>query len=193
MTGIVETGRSTAANAIAEGLDATVVVSSDRVRKRLAGLSSSDHGGAGVDGGIYSQELSQRVYTGLLERSEPVADSGRVVVLDATFSRRDNCARAVRFARSRGLSVLIVETRSSRVRTIQRLEDRARVGEDPSDAGPEFHAESAARFAPVEELAAGAHIVVDTESSSWRRDLQARVRDWRRLSLRGDSTRLERQ
>jgi hypothetical protein len=193
MAGIVGTGKSTAANAIAEVLDAAVVVSSDRVRKHLAGIAASDHGGSGVDGGIYSPEFTQRVYTGLLERSEPVADSGRVVVLDATFSRRDDRARAVEFARARGLPVLIVETRSSRVRTIQRLEERARDAKDPSDAGPEFHAASAARFAPIEKPAAGDHIVVDTEWPSWRRDLQARVRDWRRVSLQGNPTRLERR
>ena len=193
MTGIVGTGKSTAANAIAEGLDAAVVVASDRVRKHLAGIAASDHGGAEVDAGIYSQEFTQRVYTGLLERSEPVTNSGRVVVLDATFSSQDHRAQAVEFARARGLPVLIVETRSSRGRTIQRLEDRARDANDPSDAGPEFHAASVARFVPVEKPAEGDHIVVDTESPSWKRDLQARVRDWRRVALQGNPTRLERR
>ena len=193
MTGIVGTGKSTAANAIAEGLDATVIVSSDRVRKHLAGLAASDRGGAGVDKGIYSQELTQRVYTGLLERCEPVTDSGRVVVLDATFSRRDHRDRAVGFARSRGLPVLIVESRSSPARTIQRLEDRARGAEDPSDAGPDFHAESVAGFAQVEESEEAAHIVVDTELPSWRDDLQARVRSWRRLTIQARPTRPKRR
>lgn len=193
MTGIVGTGKSTAANVIAEGVDSTVVLSSDRVRKHLAGLAASDHGGAGVDSGIYSPEFTKRVYSGLLERSEPVADSGRVVVLDATFSRRDHRALAVEFARSRGLPVLIVETRSSRARTIQRLEDRARTAADPSDAGSDFYAESVARFAPVEEPAEGALIVVDTESPSWRHGLQERVRAWRCLSIQSKPTRPERQ
>jgi hypothetical protein len=179
MTGIVGTGKSTAANAIAEALDAAVVVSSDRVRKHLAGRSASDHRGDRADDSLYSEGLTRRVYSGLLERAEPVTGSGRVVVLDATFSRGDHRMQAFEFARARGLPFLIAETRSSQAGTLQRLEDRERRAEDPSDAGPDFYPESVLAFSPVEVPADGVHIVVDTESSSWKEDLQARVLDWR--------------
>ena len=186
MTGVVGTGKSTAADAVAEGLATAVVVSSDRVRKHLAGLAPSDHVAAAVSAGMYTEEHTREVYAGLLERAQPVTNSGRVVVLDATFSRRDDRALAVEFARLRGLPVLIVETRCSRAGTLRRLADRTRLATDPSDAGPDFYTESVARFAPVDEAGPWTHLVVDTEARGWRQFLQGRVYEWAGPSIRGD-------
>ena len=189
MTGVVGTGKSTAAEAIADGLESAAVISSDPVRKRLAGLKASDHASAPVDSGIYSEEVTRHVYAGLQERAEPVAASGRVAVLDATFSRPDQRAVAVEFARARGLPIVIIETRASKDCAIRRLAGRAGRADDPSDAGPDFYAESVARFAPVEEPAPGTHIVVDTESPSWTHELQKRLRAWRGQSSQGKPAR----
>ena len=84
-------------------LDGTAVISSDRIRKRLAGLDPLDRTDAAVDTGIYSADVTQRVYRGLLDRAESVVGSGRVAVLDATFSSPDQRKRLP--PRSRGPTV----------------------------------------------------------------------------------------
>jgi aminoglycoside phosphotransferase family enzyme/predicted kinase len=183
LTGIVGTGKSTAAEEAAERLDG-VVVSSDRLRKRLAGMEATESASAGVDQGIYDPAHTQRVYRGLLERAAAIVASGRVAILDATHSHGAQRRRAEAFARARGLSFLILETRCPRDVVLDRLRERERRGGDPSDAGPSFYDESVARFADVEAPVHGRHIAIDTADPAWRDDLGLRLSGWREEEAR---------
>lgn len=173
--GIVGTGKSSAAEVAADEL-AGVVVCSDRVRKHLFGVSPAEHSRSGVGEGIYTPESTERVYAGLLERAEPVIASGRVVILDATFSREEQRERARAFARARGIPYLIIETRCEESVSLERLARRERDGTDPSDAGPSFYRTSAARFEPVREVEGDEHLVLQTDRQDWRADLRAALR-----------------
>ncbi|MEE9278616.1 MAG: AAA family ATPase [Myxococcota bacterium] len=170
MCGIVGTGKSSAAEVAADAL-AGVVISSDRVRKRLSGLAPSDRSGAGE--GIYTPERTDRVYRGLLERAQPVIASGRVAVLDATYARAAERESARAFAHARALPFRIVETRCEEAVALERLSRRERQGADPSDAGPSFHSTSAAGFEPVSEVSGDAHLVVHTDACDWRAELRS--------------------
>jgi len=177
VAGIVGTGKSTAAEVGAEMLCAPAIAS-DRVRKGLAGLQAGDRVVAAPGRGIYSADSTEAVYRGLLERAQPVLASGRIAVLDATFSQRVHRESAIAFAQARGVPVLILETRCRSEVAIERLAKRAARGKDASDAGPEFYAESASRFAPVSAPAGGTHIAIDTEPDTWRDELRDRLRAW---------------
>lgn len=133
---------------------------------------------------MYADDVTQRVYRGLLERAESVVGSRRVAVLDATFSRPEQRARAAAFAKEHDVPFLILETRCDEAIVMKRLEERARRALDPSDAGPDFYPESLNRFVPVRAEDDGGHIVVDTGAPSWQRDLQQRVGTWRRRFAR---------
>jgi aminoglycoside phosphotransferase family enzyme/predicted kinase len=170
--GIVGTGKSTAAAELADAAGA-VVIASDRVRKRLAGLAPTERSGDRLDEGIYDSAHSERVYAGLLERAAPVLGSGRIALLDATWSRAADRERARCFARDRGVAVFFIETRCAASVARDRLARRTREGADPSDAGPEFHARSAARFEPPEEWPAAEHRIVETDRADWREQLRA--------------------
>ena len=187
MAGVVGTGKSTAAQEVADSLDGTAVISSDQLRKRLAGLGPLDRPDAAVDEGIYAADATQRVYRGLLDRAESVVGSGRVAVLDATFSSPDQRAGAAAFAKARGVPFLIVETRCEEAGVRQRLEDRVRRGRDVSDAGPAFYPVSVSRYVPV-QTEEGDRLVADTESSSWRLELRKQVQAWYRRSAHDSST-----
>ena len=181
MAGVVGTGKSTAAQEVAEGLGGTAVISADLIRKRLAGLDPLDRTDAALDAGIYTEDITQRVYRGLLDRAESVVGSGRVAILDATFSDPDQRSRAAAFATAQDVPFLIIETRCGEAGVRQRLEDRERRGLDASDAGPAFYAESVSRYVPV-RTQEGGHLVVDTEAPSWRLDLRKQVQAWYRRS-----------
>ncbi len=170
--GIVGSGKSSAAAGLAEALSG-VVVASDRVRKRQAGLDPTARVGAGLDSGLYDPARQDRVYAGLLERAAPVLASGRTVLLDATWARAADRERARVFAHERGARAFFLETRCAAPIARERLARREAAGNDASDAGPEFHAHSAARFEPPQEWPAVAQRVVHTDRDGWKRELRA--------------------
>jgi hypothetical protein len=169
--GIVGTGKSSAASELADHADA-VVISSDRVRKQLAGLAPTARTGDRVDEGLYDPAHAERVYAGLILRAAPVLDSGRVAVLDATWSRAADRGRALRFARERGAPAHFIETRCAAEVAQDRLARRKERDSDPSDAGPELHARSAARFEAPTDWPAEDLRVVQTDRDDWRSALR---------------------
>ena len=170
--GIVGTGKSSVAAELAEAVGG-VVVASDRVRKRQAGLAPTARSGAGLDAGLYDPVRRDRVYDGLLERAAPVLASGRTVLLDATYSRAIERDRARAFADERDVRAFFIETRCAASVALERLARREAAGADASDAGPAFHARSVARFEPPQEWPAAARRVVHTDRTDWRLDLRA--------------------
>ncbi len=83
--GLTGTGKTAVAKALAEGL-CMVHLSSDAVRKELAGVSPKEHRFAGFKEGIYADEFTAKTYRALIEKGVWFLKSGRSVVLDATFS-----------------------------------------------------------------------------------------------------------
>jgi aminoglycoside phosphotransferase family enzyme/predicted kinase len=169
--GVVGTGKSSVAEALAAALDAApgaAILSSDRVRKRLAGLGALERSGAGPDEGLYAPDAVHETYAALLERTRPVLASGRVALLDATWASRAERRRAWQLAAEQGVPACFVETRCGPAETLERLRRRSACGGDASDAGPERYRVSAARF---EALEAGecTHLrVVHTDAPDWR-------------------------
>ena len=158
------------------------------VRSKVAAIASSDaeipvpeqraaQARASVDLDLAIESLAGRDGR-VLERATAIVASGRVAVLDATFSRGAQRAAAEDFARARDVPFLVLETRCSRGVVQERLAERERVGGDPSDAGPDFYDESVARFAAVESPERGSHIVIETDSPEWRRTLRTRLQRW---------------
>lgn len=174
--GVVGSGKTTVAELVADVLGGAVV-SSDRVRKRLAGLAPLDRPRAGFERGIYTPERSKQVYGGLLERAEPIVASGRVAILDATWARAAQRAEALAWARARGIPALLVEARCGREVALERLSRRRREGRDPSDAGPELYDRSEAGFERPDEWPAARRLAVATDAEGWRSRAAAAVRD----------------
>lgn len=161
MCGTVGTGKSSVARRL--GADGRgVPISSDRVRKVLAGIAATDRSGAALDEGIYRPERSDAVYRALLERAAPVVGSGRTAILDASFSKRARRDAARAWADERGVSVRLIEVRCDEETVRARLAERTRRGTDPSDAGEDFLATSLARFEPPDEWPAADREVIRT-------------------------------
>lgn len=97
--GFSGSGKSTLAAAIAHHLGAAPgarVLSSDRIRKRLAGVQAETR----LPAEQYTLAASQRVYATLYSQAHTTLQSGHAVVADAVFSRQDeremieHCAQA---------------------------------------------------------------------------------------------------
>lgn len=158
--GTVGTGKSTVAEALADRIDG-VVVSSDRVRMHRRA----------VDSGRYSRSQRESVYRSMLERARPPLESGRTVLLDATFEKRAWRSWARDLARELGSPIHFVEVRADRARTLERLERRARAGDDPSEAGPERLDPSLQSFEPFDPESEGSGLVLRTDVEDWREQL----------------------
>lgn len=177
MAGIVGTGKSSVAQSLADA-NLGVVISSDRVRKSQAALPETARG----HGELYTEERTARTYAGMLERAVPVVHSGRVAILDATYARAALRNELRRFAAKHELRVFLVETVCPAPVTLARLTARARQGRDPSDAGPDLHAQSEAGFEPPLEWPAAARARIATDAATWPSEVAALAR---RFGLRG--------
>jgi uncharacterized protein len=154
--GLIGSGKST----LAEGLGratAAPVVSSDRVRKALAGVGATER----APESAYSAAFSVRTFDELFRRAGVVLTSGRGVVLDATFRERELRRRALDLARRHGRRFLFVETVCDEATLRERLRRRS-TGPSVSDAGEALLERVRAEFEPVTELGPGEHVRVDT-------------------------------
>lgn len=82
--GAIATGKSTLADALGRRLSIPVV-DSDRTRKRMAGLDPLTPIPDPPWSGLYSPAATEAVYAELRRRAEVVLDSGRPVIVDASF------------------------------------------------------------------------------------------------------------
>lgn len=159
--GLIATGKSTVADALAVSLFVPVV-DADRTRKSLLGVEPL----RSVQGpdpwqGAYGAEMTARTYRELLRRAGVVLDSGRAVVLDASFRSAAWRAEARALARARGVPFTFVECRAPEALCRERLrarKDQATV----SDAREDLYDSFARKYEPVQELAAEEHLVLDT-------------------------------
>jgi aminoglycoside phosphotransferase family enzyme/predicted kinase len=135
--GLPGTGKSTMARAIAKPLRA-LVLRSDIVRKRLAGVAIDDRSGLDASGGsLYSPEWTGRTYASLRDAAEAGLRRGRHVVVDAAFSRASQRAMFADLADRSDVPkrpFILVEATCDREVVRQRLAQRAADRREPSDA-----------------------------------------------------------
>ena len=127
---------------------------------------------------IYTPEEKQRVYAAVSERARSVLESGRVAVLDGTFSRRVDRDAARRLAGDLGAHAFFVETGCSADVALRRLARRAAADADPSDAGPDRYRASVAAFEALDDWPSDRRIGVRTDREGWRETLRERAGDW---------------
>ncbi|WRZ95819.1 AAA family ATPase [Streptomyces sp. NBC_01007] len=83
--GLPGSGKSTVSGALADRLGVTLL-SSDRLRKELAGIPAEKPAAAGYGEGLYTPEWTAKTYAALLDRASALLSAGESVVLDASWS-----------------------------------------------------------------------------------------------------------
>ncbi len=160
--GLPGTGKSTVARGLADAAG-FVVLSSDVVRKELAGLAPEDRRLVPFRAGIYSSESTERTYEALLAKARGELLAGRSVVIDASFIRRDYRRRAARLARETGAQFACIQLLASDTVVRARLDKRLRAGADPSDARWEIYVSQKRRFQRPSEVPEERLTLVDAE------------------------------
>ncbi len=101
--GLPGSGKTTLGGALADRFGA-VLLSSDRLRKELAGIDPETPAPAAFRQGLYDPEHTEATYAELLRRAEALVARGESVVLDASWSaarHRDAAERLAARARTR--------------------------------------------------------------------------------------------
>jgi len=158
--GVIGSGKSTIAEAIGPELGAPII-DADRTRKAMWGASATARLYEAPWSGAYDPLFTKDVYAEVLRRAGVVLDSGRPVVLDASF-RSVEMRRAARdLAVRHNVPFLLVECRAPaalcKARLVQRQEQRT-----VSDGRLAIFDDFCARFQPITELSPSEHIVIDT-------------------------------
>jgi aminoglycoside phosphotransferase family enzyme/predicted kinase len=159
--GLMGTGKTALAGALARRL-ALVHLSADATRKRLGGLRPTDHAYTAFGQGLYSPEMSRRTYDALLADAYTWLGRGCSVVIDASFKRAGERARARALAASLDVPFAAVECVCPAAIVRQRVTDRLTAPGTLSDARWELYAAQRADFDPVVDLHPDEHLTVDT-------------------------------
>jgi aminoglycoside phosphotransferase family enzyme/predicted kinase len=158
--GVIASGKSSLAEELALALECPVV-DADHTRKHLAGVDRFAPLPDRPFEGHYSNEQTAAVYTELLRRAECVLQSGRAVVLDASFRSRLQRTAALELAHRLGVPFLFVECAApvevSRARLVERARTRA-----VSDGRLEIFDAFQQSFEPCDELPDAERTRVDT-------------------------------
>ncbi len=133
--GLPGTGKTTVAQALG-GAPGWVVLSSDEVRKELAGLASTTPAAAPFGTGLYTQARTDATYAELLRRAREALVRGSSVVLDVSWSDARWRRRAASAAASTSSDLLALCCTLSEPEADVRLLQRATTGGGASDATP---------------------------------------------------------
>lgn len=95
--GLPGTGKSTLAGALADRLGCTLL-SSDRIRKEIAGITPEESAAAPYRSGLYGPAWTERTYTELLDRAARLLELGETVILDASWTAQEHRDRAAALA-----------------------------------------------------------------------------------------------
>jgi predicted kinase len=145
MCGLSGSGKSHLAARLLPELPA-LRLRSDVARKRLAGLEALADSGSGIDTGLYDPARSEETFDYLIETAGALMLAGEHVIVDATFIDRTRRERFVALAEGLGSRAVILFCDAPIELLEQRLADRARQGNDPSEADADVLAWQRSRF-----------------------------------------------
>jgi predicted kinase len=104
-----------------------------------------------------------------------VLDSGRPVVLDATYSQQSQRAGVAALAMELGVPALLLEVISPEEVTRTRIRERLRDPRRISDADERVFAQKQLSYEPPTEWPEADRITIDTHLDDWRDRLQAEL------------------
>ena len=144
-TGVMGSGKSTAARRAAARTGA-IVIRTDAVRKRLAGVALRERVEVGFGEGVYAAGMSRRTYAEAARLAEVLLHAGWAVVLDGSFSHAAERDEARAVAARLGVPFAVLWCDAPEAVLVERLRQRARAGDEVSDGREELLAEHRAGY-----------------------------------------------
>jgi aminoglycoside phosphotransferase family enzyme/predicted kinase len=182
LTGLIGSGKSTLARRLAPLLRGEVI-SSDEVRKALAGLPPTARRWEAWGTGLYSPEMDRRTYAAMGEKAHALLREGKVVVLDASYRTAWWRREALAVADALGAPAFVVEVTAPEDALQERLRRRQEEPPGPSDGRLDILAPFREHFEPLTDIPPGRLVRVDT-SRPPRETARAALEGLFRLALR---------
>jgi hypothetical protein len=126
-------------------------VSSDIVRKKIFQTPSQEHRLDKFGQGIYSSNAKQRVYRELLDRADRLLGEGSWVILDASFIDKTKRVQAFKLAQRHDAQFLIIHCVAPEDTIRERLEERVKRTDEPSDGRWELYHDQKEALQPIAE------------------------------------------
>jgi uncharacterized protein len=154
-----------------------VRVRSDVERKRLGGTPTSAARNVGFQQGLYTPEISHRTYARLLECAESCLKGGVDVIVDAAFLNGADRRLFLDLAIRAGFRFIILACEADPGVLTERIQKRAQLRIDPSDAGVEVLNRQLQNSDPLSADEQSAALVVDTAAPQACRKTFAAIQD----------------
>ena len=158
------TGKSTVADELKRRND-SIVISSDVVRKKLLGIPEKERRREDYARGIYSPEVTRRIYAKMNEMAIELLLHNKNVLLDACFPKKIYRLAARRVARKSGAVFHCIQFKCLEEVLKKRLDKRYTEGSSISDGRWEILHEQKMDFEDVDELSPEELITVDCSKS----------------------------
>lgn len=160
--GLSGSGKSTIAEALAKELGLELL-SSDRIRKELAGVPLWQHSHDEYGSGLYSPAASEDTCRELLARADSSLAAGQSVIIDATCQKRRVRESLHRLAANRGVPLYLFVAEAPEKIIRERLAERVRKGDGISDGRWEIYLRQRQEFEPILD-SEGDKLVVDSSA-----------------------------
>lgn len=139
-----------------------VRVRSDLERKRLQGVAPLERRTSGVNEGNYAETATDATYARLYECAQSALEAGFTIIVDAAFLNARHREMFHALALQQHCVFLIVSCRADRATLEARIDTRAKLGLDPSEATLAVLEDQLARQEPLTTPEQAHVIVVDT-------------------------------
>jgi len=159
--GRIATGKSTVATALSDKLNVDHY-SSDRIRKNLMGVPLKERTDASRRQQMYTRDMSIKTYGRLLKQAEKHIDRRESVILDATYSRKEDRQHLVDRMASLEADFYFIEVQANDETVLKRLQAREEREDVISDARIEDFEELSSHYEPPEEIHSDHIIRLDT-------------------------------
>ncbi len=151
LMGKVASGKSALAEALSQETGWTIL-SSDRLRKTLAGTPLNHRGSTAERAALYAPEMTRQTYDLLFEQALAFLRKGHSVILDATFSKLAHRNALKQVVASEGYDIRWIEAHASEPVVCERLLERDQDDTVVSDARLEDYKRLSADYEPPQEL-----------------------------------------
>ncbi|MEO1783843.1 AAA family ATPase [Thermodesulfobium sp. 4217-1] len=147
ISGLSGTGKSALAKRLSSQTDIKRL-SSDEIRKELAGVPKHESAKADYNAGIYSPDFTKNVYSRMLEQTEREIQSNRSVILDATFNSDVYRNMIVDLAKKLETDMVLIEREADFEIIAERLKKRALKRNTSSDADLDIYRRQLSEYKP---------------------------------------------
>ncbi|MBI5892470.1 MAG: AAA family ATPase [Deltaproteobacteria bacterium] len=163
--GLAGTGKTTLANAIGKEIGFKVI-SSDIVRKELAGIRPAEHRYDDFEKGIYTRDFTIKTYNEMMKKAEDFLRGGISIILDATFMADIFREMTVKLAKDTNADLYFIECTLDDEIVKKRLDERSKKEGVASDARWEIYLKQKEEYKSLQPSAFSPQpkaLIIDTD------------------------------